>query len=285
MKPLDLNKLFVVALGLTLLANSACLPPSTPAPPTPASVTPPLTASATILWFPPTATHTPQPTTLPSATPATLPGLGAQLFSEDFSSPADWTNASAASQGANNILVSANRLTLAANQSPVTLSSLRGGLILTDFFAETTLDIHRCGAKDSFGLLYHAGSEAYAYRYVLTCDGQQRVDRLRSGEVYPLSDFEPSGDLPSGAPGQVRLGLWVAGVEMRFFLNGHFQFALLDPMFRSGGLGVFANVLSPEGLNISFSDLRVHAVSYLSPTPTATASRTPLPSRTPRPTP
>lgn len=279
------NGLFTVLLILILLSIPACLPSMDPTPPTltPAPTEP--TATVTIVWFPPTSTRTPQPTSQPSATPETLPGLGATIFSDDFSDPGQWTNASAASQGGNNILVSGNQLILAANNVPARLSSLRTGLILTDFFAQTTAVIHRCGEKDTYGLFFHAGSEAYAYRYVLTCAGQMRVDRIRGGESYPLTDWETSGDLPPGAPGNVKIGVWVAGVEMRFFLNDHYQFSVIDPMFKSGGLGYFASAESPVGLNISFSDLSVSGVSYVSPTPTSTPSKTPLPSRTPRPTP
>jgi hypothetical protein len=81
------------------------------------------------------------------------------------------------------------------------------------------------------------------------------------------------------------MGVWAAGAEMRFFLNGRYQFSVIDPVFRNGTLGVFASASSPEGMNVNFSNLTVNSVSYVSPTPTATASKTPKPSRTPRPTP
>ena len=100
----------------------------------------------------------------------------------------------------------------------------------------------------------------------------------------PLQDWVLSGDVP-GVPGQVKMGLWAAGVEMRFFLNGRYQFTVIDPVFKNGSLGVYANASSPDGMNIGFSDLTISSVAYVSPTPTATPSKTPLPSRTPRPTP
>jgi hypothetical protein len=241
--------------------------------------------TATIDWFPATATWTPFPTTEPSATSQPFPGLGPQTFSDDFSDPENWPNTKPEAEGANSLILDNNRLTLALNVSPATLVSLQSGLALKDFYAETTVSVNRCSVGDSYGILFRAASDAYAYRFVLNCSGQARADRIRGGQVFPLQDWLPSGDAPPGAPGEVRMGVWAAGAEMRFFLNGRYQFSVIDPVFRNGTLGVFASASSPEGMNVNFSNLTVNSVSYVSPTPTATASKTPKPSRTPRPTP
>ncbi len=277
--------LWATAFWLFLLSNTACAPGAETTPLQPATATPALTATETILWFPPTATHTPFPTFQPSATIEPFPGLGNSLYTDNFSDPLVWTNAQTANQGSNNVLINGNQLILAANAAPITLTSLRAGLILTDFYAETSLNLHRCDVGDAYGMLFRAASQSYAYRCLLTCDGQMRVERVRNGEVYPLSSWEQSGDIPAGAPGQVKIGIWAAGVEMRFFLNGHYQFTVIDPVFHSGSVGYFASARSQVGMNIAFSDLRINAVSYVSPTPTATPRETLPPSRTPRPTP
>lgn len=278
-------RLFVALLALPLLLTSACLPAPEQTPPTLPAVTEALLPTATIVWFPPTATWTPFPTFQPSATSEPFPGLGQEVFRDDFSDPFFWTNARTESDGGNRVLLSGERLVLAANISPASLTSIRKDLILTDFYAEMDVRVNRCAGEDAYGMLYRAGSDAYAYRFLLNCNGQMRADRLRGGEVYPLSEWELSGDVPPGAPGEVRMGVWAAGVEMRFFLNGHYQFTVIDTLFSSGSVGAFASAQSAVGMNVSFGNLKINSVSYLSPTPTATASRTPLPSRTPRPTP
>jgi hypothetical protein len=168
---------------------------------------------------------------------------------------------------------------------PVNLSSLNKELMLTDFYAEVNVSVNRCFGPDTYGLLFRAASEAYAYRFLLNCSGKARVERVRDGTTVPLQDWLVSGDAPPGAPGNVKMGIWAAGVEMRFFLNDRYQFSIVDPLFKSGGLGVYLNASSQEGMNISFSNLTVSSVTYVSPTPTVTPSRTPLPTRTPRPTP
>jgi hypothetical protein len=216
-----------------------------------------------------------------------FPGLGAQIFSDDFSQVQDWSRASLQTmgEGANNIILNRNRLTLAANVVPVSLFSLQKNLLLTDFYTEVTVSVNRCFGLDTYGLLFRSASEAYTYRFLLNCSGNARVDRVRDSTALSLQDWLPSGDAPLGAPGEVRMGVWTAGAEMRFFLNGRYQFSVMDPVFKSGSLGVFINASSPDGMNISFSDLTVNAVEYVSPTPTVTPSKTLLPTRTPRPTP
>jgi len=281
MRPLTLFVL-IVALILSACAAQAQEPYAgldvTPSAP------PSGTPTAVIDWFPVTATWTPLPSVEPSATTMQFPGLGAQVFSDNFSQVQDWSRAKTTGTGGNSIILERNRLTLAANITPVSLISLRSGLALTDFYAEVTVSVNRCSGADAYGLLFRAASEAFAYRFLLNCSGKARVERVRDSTSLPLQDWLPSGDAP-GAPGQVRMGVWAAGTEMRFFLNGHYQFRIVDPLFKSGGLGVFANASSPDGMNINFSDLTVNSVDYVSPTPTVTPSRTPVPTRTARPTP
>jgi hypothetical protein len=281
-----MRQLTFFLLTATLLL-SACVPMSNVdvTPLGPPAVSEALSPTATIVWFPATATWTPFPTIQPSATLQSFPGLGAQVYSDDFSEPENWPNARPEALGGNNLILDRNRLTLALNVPPASLYSLQNGLLLRDFYAEMTVSANRCSGADTYGMLFRAASEAYAYRFVLNCTGQVRVDRIRGGVVSPLQDWLPSGDAPPGAPGIVKMGVWAAGAEMRFFLNGRYQFSVLDPVFRNGTLGAFASASSPNGMNISFSDLTVNSVEYVSPTPTATASRTPKPSRTPRPTP
>lgn len=241
------------------------------------------TPSATIDWFP--ATNTPTATIIlqTSPTPETQPGLGSVTFSDDFTSPVDWSLARPAGDGTNSIIVDRNRLTLAINFTPANLSSLRKGLILSNFYAETTASVNRCEGTDTYGLLLRAAGDYDSYRFILNCRGETRIERMRGGVVYPLNEWVVSGDAPPGAPGDVTLGVWASGTELRFFLNGHYQFGVFDPVFSSGTLGLFANSDSPFGMNISFSKMIVRDVAYVSPTPTSTASKTPLPSRTPRP--
>ncbi|RPH62732.1 MAG: hypothetical protein EHM81_01640 [Chloroflexi bacterium] len=270
-------------LLIAILILSACLPaPGVgETPPDPPAVESTSIPTQTIAWFPATATWTPVPTFQPSATPQMLPGLGAQAFSDNFPDPQAWTQSKTESDGGNNVIVNRNRLTLSINAPPAFIFSTHKSLQLRNFYAEATARINRCLGNDSYGMLFRSQGDYYAYRFILNCKGEARAERMRGGEIMRLGDWVPSGDAPVGAPGEVKIGVWMSGAEMRLFLNGHYQFSAVDTLFNSGTLGFFANAANEGGMKISFTDLTVNDVSYVSPTPTATPSKTPRSSRVP----
>lgn len=283
---MKLRLIFLLFIGMCALA--ACVAP-TATPPlslstdTPTSSGPENTPTATIVWFPPEDTPTPFPTPVTFPTINPLPGRGAQTFSDDFSDPTVWQSAKEQSSGGNDIILSRNRLTVSINVPPAYIFSLHKHLLLRDFYAEVVVNLNRCAPGDSYGMLFRTLGNEDSYRYTLGCNGQVRVERLKGNIVSPLQNWLPSADAPMAAPAQVTMGVWASGVEMRFFLNGHYQFNVVDPVFRFGTLGLFSNSTSANGVNVSFRDLTVHEVAFLSPTPTATASKTPTATRTPRP--
>ena len=278
--------IFILLIGI--LALGACAAPNSLPPGTPTAIAS-LKAteatslpSATIIWFPATVTATPFSTQMASPSVEAQPGRGAQSLSDDFSDPQAWQAAKTEGDGGNNIIVNRNRLTAAINVSPAYVFSLRNSPVADNFYAEVAVSVNRCSPGDSYGMLFRAAGNADSYRYVLGCNGQVRVERMQANKVIPIQNWLPSGDAPLAAPGEVRLGIWAAGVEMRFFLNGHYQFNVIDPVFHNGMFGLFANSVNPEGMNISFSNLSIDDVSYLSPTPTTTPRKTATPTRTPR---
>jgi hypothetical protein len=251
---------------MTLLITSCAVLDSMNATPVeiPATETP--IPTATINWFPPSATPTFQILATKSPTPEMRPGLGASVVTDDFSDPALWDIASSDQASA---IMEDNHLTLAA-QSGVYMLSLRHDLILTDHYAEITVRPSICRGKDSYGLLVRA-SAVYYYRFGLSCNGTVQMDRVSAGTKLTMQKPVPSGDVPPGAPGEVRIGMWAVGAEMRLFLNGRYQFSITEPSYRSGTLGVFVNSAGDTPVVVSFSDLEIRSVDYVLPT------QTPLP--------
>ncbi|NJN80424.1 MAG: hypothetical protein HC797_08100 [Anaerolineales bacterium] len=47
---------------------------------------------------------------------------------------------------------------------------------------------------------------------------------------------------------------------MRFFLNGRFQFSIIDPSFPSGTIGVFARSVGNTPVVVSFADLVIYEI-------------------------
>ena len=268
---------------LLLVCLSACgglFPAPTPSPTT-TLVPATLTASPTIVWFPPTDTPTffPSPTIEPTL--EQLPGLGSLLFADNFSQPDLWNLSTATWASA---AINQTQLVLSINgQGPVSLLSLRSQPTVGDFYAEATATLSLCGAQDQYGMVFRAAPGGYDYRFVLSCDGAIRIARSNNGSATPLMNWIPTGDAPTGPPASVKLGVWAVGGELRFFLNGNYQFTFNDPVLHVGTLGFFVYVNDKTPITISFSDLAVYSVSYIPPTPSPVPSRSLTPSRTPTP--
>ncbi|MCS7010625.1 MAG: hypothetical protein NZL98_04600 [Anaerolineales bacterium] len=270
--PLFVRRLSVLTALLALLACAEFSPVLTPTSP------PPLPSETpTILWFPPTNTPTPRPTVTLAPTEEVVPGIGSLLFEDAFDADSPWDltpPGKAAAQVQNGSLV----LSLASG--PQRLLTLRREPVLTDFYAEVIATLNLCRAGDQYGMIVRASSEAY-YRFVLDCNGMTRIERVRSVGTEVRQNWVASGDVPSGAPATVVIGIWASGAEMRFLLNGHLLFVLHDPHVRSGLLGFFAYAAGATPVLVSFSELRVYAVVYVSPTPSMTPTRTSTPTRSP----
>ena len=242
---------------------SACsplesIPPTeTPLP----SDTPPPTA--TIIWFPPSATPTLK--VLPTNTPAPEMELelGSVLLTDDFSNDEAWDTATS-DQGT--AAINRNLLTLAA-QPGIYLVSMNREALLTDFYAEITARPSLCRGNDSYGIIVRSQGNSF-YRFTLTCNSMISMERIKNSVRLLMQPPIPSGDAPPGAPGSVRIGIWANGNELRFFLNGRFQFNITDPSISNGTFGVFARAEGDTPLSVLFSDFVVYDASYTPPTKT-----------------
>lgn len=261
-----LNSLFKLAvaavLGTSLAACSSfadgpiqeiSLPSSTPPPPSP-----------TVIWFPPSTTPTPQHFPTQAPTPERKPGVGGTILSDDFSSPGPWNPAVSDQAGVN---IEGNQLTIAAGAGQYAYR-VRQGSVFTDFYAEITARPSLCRGADTYGLLFRAPNNVAYYEFALACNGTASVERLSVGVPRELQVPTPSADVPPGAPGEVRIGVWASGSDLRFFLNGRYQFSVDDRNYPSGAVGVFASSAGNTPVTVTFSDLVVRAVDYAPPTPT-----------------
>ena len=251
-----------MALLILTLSMAACLPLNLGTP----TATPPPTETATptetIVWFPPSATATQRSVATFTGTPDMNPGIGRLTLEDDFSDEDVWDIAASDSGSAS---IHRNRLTLAV-QPGYYLASMRRELPLTDFYAEITARPSLCRGEDNYGLVVRGVGSSF-YRFVLACNGMIRAERISGGTRQPLQEPVPSGDAP-GAPGEVRMGIWAVGSEMRLFLNGRYQFSVVEPTFPSGALGVFVRSTGETPVTVTFSDLAVYDVDYTLPTKT-----------------
>jgi hypothetical protein len=232
------------------------MPLYTPLPPeTTATSEPTATPTATVIWFPPTDTPTPFPTLNNSPTlELQKPSGGDMIFSDDFSDPSQWLLGQTETTS---IALGNNALTLALDQPGAYLYTLRDNPTLTDFYLEVTASPSLCRGEDEYGLLLRVSEVLDFYRFSLYCDGSVRLDKYYNGRASSPVPKNLSGSVPPGAPSSSRLAVWAKGKEMRFYVNGEYQFDLKDPTLLQGNLGFFIRSAGDNAVTISFSDLTV----------------------------
>lgn len=254
-----LGALFVLGLLSACAATPGLeTPPVETIEPTPSETPDPSAEpTATIVWFPPTATFTPMPTASAVVTPTLEVEVarGELLFSDDFSEPELW---SLGRNSAGSAAISKNRLTLAVSEEEGYLYSLRQQPELTNFYAEITASANLCLGGDEYGLLVRATGSSEFYRFSVTCDGQVRLDRYTGGRASSPYEPSPGQGVPPGAPSTLRMGVLAAGKELQFFINDEHQFTVQDPAIESGHLGVFARAAGDTPVTINFTDLSVY---------------------------
>jgi len=252
----------IALLAMTLIL-SACLPlNSIPAtePPLPSDTPPP---TATIVWFPPSATPTLNALPTYTSTPEMNPGIGEQIIADNFSDDSVWDTVSSDQASA---IIKNKHLTLAVEPG-VSVASLRRDITLGNFYAEITAQPRLCHGDDNYGFIIHSTGISF-YRFILSCNGLIHVERIKSGERLLLYQPIASGDVPPGAPGEVRIGIWMVDGEMRLFLNGRYQFSVTEKTIPSGAFGVFTQSKGDTPVTVTFSDLKVYDVDYVPPTRT-----------------
>ena len=253
-----------VTLAMIFLNSSCAVVDALNATPTPVHLPETPTLTPTFVWFPASVTPTEGPLATPKPpTPEMRPGIGPTTLTDDFSDPTLWSTASS-NQGSAN--VNDNRIILSV-KSKGYIFSLRRELPATDYYTEITARPDLCLGEDSYGLLVRANSVTY-YRFSLTCSGNVSGERISVGTREVLQIPLLSGDVPRGAPGEVRIGVWAVGREIRLFLNDRYQFSISNSHNPGGTIGVFLNSAGNTPAIVSFSRLNLQKVNYMLPTRT-----------------
>ena len=259
----------ILAVSLMALVVTGCTAANMNAPPstaTPAGSAPSATPTV-IVWFPATATPTREPVRTPEPTADRKPGIGEIVLSDDFSSPANW-NIAVADEAS--VAATEGGLTIAVQPGIAPVASFRQGMVFSNMYAEVTARPGLCRGADDYGLVFRAPNNVAYYRFAVACDGTAGAERISPGSPRVLQPPTPSADIPLGAPGEVRLGVWALGTEFRFFLNGRYQFTASDPSYSVGGIGVYAHAAGDTPVTVTFSTLSVYSLVGAAAVPTGT---------------
>jgi len=269
--------LFIFSI-LILALLSGCAPSPNTEPTT--TSTPSPIPTQTVVWFPPTPTSTPYSTPQVTPTPEMLTGIGEVVIRDDFSDPSLWESLKRPS---GQVVIVPGELAISVTGVNGYLFSQRNSPSYQDFYLEATLKTSLCRDGDSFGLLIKTNSFQDYYRWVINCDGFERLERVRDGSVGVLQDWVASAEVFPGAPQTFHLGVLARGKEMRFFVNDLYQFSIIDDAFKSGGIGVFARSTGESQVSVGYRDIQVSNLEdgIPLPTPQIIPSTTPESSSTP----
>lgn len=264
---------------------SACLP----ATPVISTITPTQLPSpspsptATVIWFPPTATLTPLPTREVLPTEDMHPAVAEVMLEDNFSDKTLWetvrTEVGSAAYGQ-------NELTLAVSAPEEYLVSFRIEPQLSDYYLEIDVQPSLCRQDDLYGLLLRAESRQDFYRLMINCSGEMRLERVMAGRFLVLQDWVPTGKIFPGL--KFRVGVWAANDELRVFVDDQFQFLVRDTVFPGGQVGVFARAAGNTPLTVNFSHMVIQSINtggIPTAVPTTTITPTPANTRMPTPTP
>jgi hypothetical protein len=244
-------KYLILPLVLFLSACNGLSPPE----PQPTQTAAPITSpTATIIWFPPSATPEPAPTIKITPTKELRSEIGETVFEDDFESPEEWT---VPQTDRGSINISQGEINIIINEPKSFLVGTRESPDLGDFYAEITTNPVLCSGKDEYGFLFRVFGREQYYRLSLTCDGEIRMDKLVGGVLTNLQPSMRSGSVPVGAPSISNLGIFALQGEFRVFINGDPQFTVVDRDLKAGSFGVYARSMSETALTVSFSDLVV----------------------------
>ena len=251
--------------GLLILViavlSTGCTPLETPEPtlvtPTPMHT---LTPTPTIDWFP----ATPTPTILPSATPTPqtnlqdpYEGLGDLIVQDDFINTAWWETIRS---GSGNVAFGEENLTFAVSGQGNAITSISQHTLPQNFYLEVTLQTSLCQGEDHIGLIIWQESSDDFYRLLFNCGGQYRFELVQDGLTYGLVNWTGASQVQVGAPATNELGLWVNEGDLRFFLNGAYQFTERVAMDRQGLLGLYAKTVISPAMTVKFSNLAIYQV-------------------------
>jgi hypothetical protein len=225
-------------------------------------------AATEIAWFPPTVTPSPETNPTQQPTPDMKPGIGPVILDDNFLSGSQWS-AITSDQAA--VTLSDQGLVIAAQPGTASVVSFRKGVVLDDLYAEISARPSLCRGADSYGLLFRASNDIAYYRFAIACNGTATADRVSPGGLRVLQSPIRSGEIPLGAPGEVRLGIWIMGSEFHFFLNGQYQFSASDRSYASGGIGVFVRSSGETPVTVAFNELEIHSIAAES------SAETPIP--------
>jgi hypothetical protein len=252
------NKRFLrpISIFLLCLFLTACLTETPPAEPT-ATLDPTQTAipSATIDWFPATATKpSPTQTSVPVQVNPAPPTREEILIEDDFSDESLWQTRNEVDA---KISFEPNALSVVVSGEKTEAYSISTHPLPDTFFLEFTVETALCSNDDQYGIIFWRNSSSGTYRFWANCQGQIMVDKVLPEGITRLVNWESARKFIPNAPARNVFGIQSMNGQLDFFINDSYQFSIQARANLEGAIGLIARTASDADLTVRFSNLIV----------------------------
>ncbi len=135
--------------------------------------------------------------------------------------------------------------------------------LFSDFDLSVNARIVAGDSRSSYGVLFRMQDLNQFYRFEVTGAGLYIIERRdATGSWYRLiEDWTPSAAINQGVGSVNQLRIVAAGSKLSFYVNGILMREVQDSTFRAGAIALDAGTFGQGGLQVSFDDLVVTAVS------------------------
>lgn len=209
--------------------------------------------TATIDWFPATATPTKLKPSPESATATPEFYLhGELILKDDFSDETLWQTQNKADA---KVSFEPNALSVAISGNGAEAQSISQHILESDFFLEITIEAALCSKGDQYGIIFWRYSDSGTYRLWLNCQGQITVELVTPELTTRLTKWETARKFVPNSPASNVIGIRANNGLLDIFINQSYQFSLHTRNDLKGALGVIARAAGNADLTIRVSDL------------------------------
>ena len=244
--------IFILSSCSTTLFESPTVLPSQ----TPTQTLIPMMPTATIDWFPVTATPIIQATpTSIQATPTSV--ISGNLILEDqFNQTSFWNTATTdlASSSIEN-----NKLILSVNQ-PAQITSMRNQPSLDNFRMDIQLTAKICGTGGSYGIIFRSANLNNLYKLVINCDKTIEIQRILNGNINHIMEPIYNPVIPTNLSEKAQISIIADGTNLDVYINHLKMISISDKYHTYGTIGFFAQATGDQPMTANFSNLQIYSV-------------------------
>ena len=115
-------------------------------------------------------------------------------------------------------------------------------------YIEAEIVLYQCSGTDEYGLVFRGPDYSSGYFFTVRCNGEHSLRTYKEGNYEFIAAWQYSNHLNSGPNENNRLGVRMAGNEIKLYINGELVDTIVDDTFTgSGHFGFFIAAYETPG--------------------------------------